>query len=857
MRNNIFSFRYASLALLIFLFTKISAQYSEYNSSNIYSKLQGLNTLAAVLYIGVTPADENQTLLTYLLNEKHYRTGFLSLTRGESMENKYRYEQGIELGLVHTAEQEIESKITGVENFYATAYDAGSYIDEQQVYKNWDINKVLSDIVWVIRTFQPDVIITNYSASDSTNGETAVCTLLAKKAFELAADSSAFSEQLKYGAICWKAKRLLLNCNDENYFLNKRAALYPNNFNAATGLSNTNIVEYAKQYEKSMYDENDSAKINASENFGFISGDSAFTSMMDGVDTTWLRLNKDTATIINATMNGIIQHYNFLHPDSSVKDLLKIYNLLSNLKTNAVWKESKLKNIQTLILLCCGLQINVFSNQQYAVPGDSLAIYFSIINKSGYKVVLENYGVNFFDTTLNILLPPLEEILLSKKIFIDSSKQATQPYWLSNRSEKPFMYKVQDQYSVGKSNNDAEYTADINLLIDSTDFWFTKPVKFSISNNNELQSVNVSTIVPLIVSLRPGVILTNVIPGNEVTENPSILLRFKTNFSSDSVNAKIKIYQLGLKTSSNKKNVALKIANKVFEQDSIINVRTGVIYSISIPFKSLSNFNKAYLNSLSASITISLNGKDKFYSSFLKTIDYNYLPEIGYYYRDVTKIIPDEIKTVGDSVGYVYDNGDWMPAALQQLGFFVKTFSQEDFVEESLKKYDAVFIGMHLKNVEQYLEDSYDSLLKYVSNGGVLIFLNGQLNLHKPFEISSMPQNINAESNEVKINKNNAALFNYPNTIAALDFAEWKNNFTYFAFRGFDSTFQTPLVFHNAQTNKNVSNSLLIKNYGKGKFVFVGLSLPSQIASGEASAYKLLSNLVAIFSANNNQWKNN
>src|SRR5690242_18530230 len=139
--------RYFFLLIAVLSISKeLNAQYSEFNSSNIYSKLQGLNTLASVLYIGATPADKNQPLLTYLSKEKHYRTGFLSLTRGESLKSKYGFEQELDAGLIHVEEQSIEYKIDGVENFYTRAVDAGSSINKKEVLVNWDTAKILSDV---------------------------------------------------------------------------------------------------------------------------------------------------------------------------------------------------------------------------------------------------------------------------------------------------------------------------------------------------------------------------------------------------------------------------------------------------------------------------------------------------------------------------------------------------------------------------------------------------------------------------------------------------------------------------------------------------------------------------------------
>src|SRR5690349_18025894 len=75
-----------------------------YNSADIYMQLKKLNMLGSVLYIAAHPDDENTRLLTYFSNDGLYRTGYLSLTRGDGGQNLIGDEQGIDLGLMRTQE---------------------------------------------------------------------------------------------------------------------------------------------------------------------------------------------------------------------------------------------------------------------------------------------------------------------------------------------------------------------------------------------------------------------------------------------------------------------------------------------------------------------------------------------------------------------------------------------------------------------------------------------------------------------------------------------------------------------------------------------------------------------------------
>ena len=130
-----------------------------YTSSEILLQLKKLNVLGSVLYIAAHPDDENTRLLAYLANEKLYRTGYLSLTRGDGGQNLIGDEQGVDLGLIRTQELLAARRIDGAEQFFSRAFDFGFSKSPEEAMKIWGHDKILSDVVWVIRQYQPDIII--------------------------------------------------------------------------------------------------------------------------------------------------------------------------------------------------------------------------------------------------------------------------------------------------------------------------------------------------------------------------------------------------------------------------------------------------------------------------------------------------------------------------------------------------------------------------------------------------------------------------------------------------------------------------------------------------------------------------
>src|SRR3990170_1151701 len=175
---------------LLMPFYVLNAQVTTVTSGEIYRGLQRLNVLGSVLYIAAHPDDENTRLLTYFSKERLYRTGYLSLTRGDGGQNLIGDEQGIDLGLIRTQELLAARRTDGAQQFFTRAYDFGYSKSPDETLQIWNKEKVLSDLVWIIRKFRPDVIITRFPATgEGGHGHHTASAILASEAFDAAADA--------------------------------------------------------------------------------------------------------------------------------------------------------------------------------------------------------------------------------------------------------------------------------------------------------------------------------------------------------------------------------------------------------------------------------------------------------------------------------------------------------------------------------------------------------------------------------------------------------------------------------------------------------------------------------------------
>jgi len=307
-------------------FYSVSQSPKIYSSSDILLQLNKLNVLGSVLYVGAHPDDENNSLLPYLANEKLYRTAYLSLTRGDGGQNLIGDEQGIELGLIRTQELLAARRVDGAEQYFTRAYEFGFSKSAKEALRIWDSEKVLSDVVWVIRQFQPDVIIKRFPGDERAgHGHHAASAILADEAFTAAADPKKFPEQFNYGVRPWQATRIMwntFNFGNTNTTSEDQLKIDIGGYNSLIGKSYGEMGGEARTMHKSQGEGRPRRRGQSFEYFTTTGGQPAKNNLMDGVVIDWSRIKGGEA--ITAMVNSIIHDYQPGAPENSVPALIKL-----------------------------------------------------------------------------------------------------------------------------------------------------------------------------------------------------------------------------------------------------------------------------------------------------------------------------------------------------------------------------------------------------------------------------------------------------------------------------------------------------------------------------------------------------
>lgn len=818
--------------IALFMFAgifKVSAQ--QYNSAEIYSDIQKLKVLGSVLYIAAHPDDENTRLLAFLAKERQYRTGYLSLTRGDGGQNLIGDEQGIDLGLIRTQELLAARKVDGAEQFFTRAFDFGFSKSTTEALKKWNEEKILADAVWVIRNFQPDIIITRFPEDDRAgHGHHSASAVIAHRAFLAAADSTKFPEQFKFGVKPWKTRRLFwntFNFGGNNTTSPDQLKVDVGGYNPVLGLSYGEIAATSRSQHKSQGFGVPASRGASYEFFTQWEGDKANSDPMEGIDVSW----KKTGNNFELLVDEILKSYSLFNPAASLKSLVALKKQFTGLP-DSYWKKRKMLELDRIIERASGLFLDATTNNEYAIQGDSVRVNLVAINRSGANVRLKNIVLATFDSSINRSLTNNTAYTLQQVIPVPDSMPVSHPYWIEERMEDA-SFVVNKQELIGKPWNDPAMSVSFLVEIEGEELLIKKPVQYKYTDPVKGELYQPITVVPAVT----------------LTTDPSILVFRKTEKQNKEMlvnlhaNKAIKGYNA---------NVYARMGSKQYEnKDAGLEMNAG---SDKDYLFTISNVDMLKNEQLQLQAFSELKNGKELQPAYLTTtsIKYDHIPNIHYFYPDAVKLLNIDLKTAGKKIGYIEGAGDRVPVALQQMGYEVTFLKEKDITSTYLAQFDAIITGIRAYNVHSFLQARYSILMDYVQKGGNLIVqyntnnqLGGIRSKIGPYPFNISRGRITDENSPVDMVIKDHPVFNYPNKINQKDFEGWvQERGIYFADQP-DPHYQLPLKMNDPDEN-SLSGSLLVTDYGKGKFVYTGLVFFRQLPAGVPGAYRLLANIIAL-----------
>ena len=805
-----------------------------YNSADILLRLEKLKVLGTVLYIAAHPDDENTRLLAWLSKDKLYRTGYLSITRGDGGQNLIGEEQGVSLGMIRTQELLAARRIDGAEQFFTRAYDFGFSKSTEEAFRIWNKEKILSDVVWVIRNFRPDVIITRFPEDTRAgHGHHSGSAVLAREAFIAAADSTRFPEQFKYGVSTWQARRILwntFNFGNTNTTGENQFRIDVGGFNPLLGKSYGEIAAESRSQHKSQGFGVSATRGSATEYFVPTGGEGPKNSLMDGVDTTWNRVQGSSGIL--EKIDQIISGYSYTRPDLSVRPLTLLYQDLQKLP-ESYWKMQKIKEVQQLIEACSGLFMEATAPQAYAVEGDTIRVNINVVNRGYVNMQLRKISLDNFDTVMTQPLAQNRNLVVLKKLYVDQARDISQPYWIREPMEKG-SFNVPDQKLIGLPENSPAYTAAFLVDIEGVPFRFVKPVQYKHTDPVKGELLQPLPVVPpLSINTSPGILLFR------KNQHADKWYTLTATAYMDIQPAKAVIHSRNSKTEDDLQDVELSLGR-------------GLSKNFLMPVSS-----KQLKNTDVDAITVSVEYQNQQLNQAnylaMASINYDHIPAIRYFYPDGIKVLNLDIRTSGKKAGYIRGAGDKVPEALEQLGYEVTYLEEADMTSENLKKFDVIITGIRAYNIHEWLNPAYDVLMNYVKDGGIMLVqyitnsFTGPLHSSRigPYDFSITNGRTTDEESAIQFLEPENPVLNWPNRITAKDFDGWVQERGIYYSDKWASEYKSILGMRDPGETEDKKGSLLVAEYGKGRFIYSGLALFRQLPAAVPGAYRLFANLIA------------
>jgi len=813
-----------SKCFLLFVLFCASKFYSQ-SSNEIYLKLKKLNFLGSVLYVAAHPDDENTSLISYLSNELHAHTSYLSLTRGDGGQNLIGTELNDLLGVIRTNELLQARAIDGGNQYFTSAIDFGFSKNSNETLKIWPKNIILEEIVRLIREIKPDIIINRFDhrRDGQTHGHHTSSAILSKEAFKMSGDRNFYSSQLDSLQL-WKPFRQYVNISWWRYGSREKFnSINKDNFikiditkyNFLTGRTNSEISALSRSQHKSQGFGRSPSLEKESEFLELIGGlENKSDRIFEGIDTTWNRL--EGGKRIKILIDQIIAKFDFENPEKSVKNLLEVFNEIKRLESS-VWKIRKLKEVKEIIKLCLGIKMITNTDFDYGNRDEEINLDFKILNNSSYPINITKVN----NQLKSSLISPYE--LYQDNIKFKLPNEFNTPYWLI-KGEKKGRYIIDKKYTNQPISE--KVSLPIELRIFDTFLDYEVEVTQRLNDPIKGEVINPFYVVPKIaVNFKKNKYLFTDI------EQEKIIIEVKN--LSNGFKGKIKLNSpAGWEIDKN--HVDLYLTEKGETENIEFQIRPTD-------------------NSKDGTLSLSILSDDKLITNeslSIFSIDYDHIPKQYIVKPFLPKIKKLDLVLPRKKVGYIMGAGDLVYENLKSIGVNIELIDIDEIENDDLDRFDTIILGIRAFNIHNELKSKNVLLFDYAKRGGnLLIQYNTTRNLLTskltPFYLNLSRDRVTEEDSTVKILNPLHRALNFPHKITSEDFENWVQERGLYFPNKWDKNF-IPMLSMNDKNEEEKLGSLLIGNHGEGKIIYTGLSFFRQIPSGVTGAYRLLINLISL-----------
>ena len=848
-------------------------------AAGLKEMLRRLGTTGRLMQTVAHPDDEDGGLLTLESRGQGNTVLLLTLNRGEGGQNKVGSNLFDVLGVLRTLELTAADRYYGVEQRFTRVADFGFSKTADETFQKWHGHDIaLGDMVRVVRTFRPDVLVARFSGTDRDgHGHHQASSILAREAFRAAADASRFPEQIKEGLEPWQAKKLYIGnvcgfgartCPDADYTVKLNTGM-------ADPLLGMSYAQFAMEGLRHQLSQGAGGwSVEPGDRFAFYKlVDSVLPTtekngheqdLFDGIDASlpglatrlgaeeskvpWLRpglvgmkddvaaataeAEKNSGDAAGPLLAG-------LQASGELIERAQKSNLTEAGKGDLLLQlRTKRDQFEKAVALAAGVKLRVLADERVgggetpfmAVPGQSFEVKAELSSRvrvSGQKIELE-LPPGWTYKMLSTAASPLGGSVARFQVSVPLAAEYTRPYWHRNDPETEAINTIDDPRDLTLPFPPAPVQGRAVYTLDGKTATVTAVGFMKAKDANGAEAERAIAVGPAFsVMLEPvqQVVRRGADPGCKVR------VAVSSNLTQDTRGT----LRLELPSGWPVQPVSLPLE---FRTRGEKEESEFTVYPAS-------------QREERTEIRAVFEAGGKRYSEGYSIVTREDL-DTFYYYQPATQhvSIVDVKVPAGLKVGYIMGAGDDIPTVLQQIGMDVTLVPAEKLGTENLSQYGTIVLGIRANDTQKEIAENHQKLLDYVSAGGTLIMQYntgvGDFNQDNltPFHARLSRVRVSVEESPVEILAPGDNVFHYPNQISEHDFDGWVQERGLYFMDQWDAEFKPLLASHDPGEPEQ-KGGLLRGQFGKGTYIYTGYAFFRQLPAGVPGALRLYVNLLS------------
>jgi LmbE family N-acetylglucosaminyl deacetylase len=839
-----------------------------------WQKLAKLRTIASVLHTTAHPDDEHGGVLALLSRGEGARVSLLTLTRGESGDNALGPELFDALGLIRTEELLLADRYYGVDRqYFGTVVDYGFSKRLDETLEKWGLDHVLRDMVGVIRTERPLVVISRFQGSERDgHGNHAAAGMVTQQAFEKAGDPAVFPDQIAQGMRPWRPLKLYMGGvrATEDWTIRVDAGRY----DPVLGESYQSFARRGLSFQRSQTGGRFWPQQGPSLSYykrlrAPVETPAKEQSFFDGLDVSlpgvYRTLGRpappgaaDGLVAIAREIESAIGAFSLATPAASAPALARALALLRRAITAtrdedvAVVLRLKERQLTDAIEAVLGISLTAVAQptgtpeaagpfnagpppMPPVTPGQRFEVLATFATRGGpgvrdVRVALESAAAWPSAGTMQAGEGAADNTPITRRfaVTVPSNAAPSRPYF-SRTSIQAARYDVADRSALYRPYAEPPLSVLASYDVDGVLVESRRPVVRLEANLPYGYDTRELAVVPAVaVTLTPG---HAVVP---IGGSRPLVLQAEVVNNRDSLGDGELRLALPAGWTATPASHPLRFARA--------GERAQASFTVTVP--------AAGERSYRIGAIATIGGQE--YTEGYAVVKYRDL-ETRYLYREAMATVTGVDVTVktGLEVGYVMGIGDEVPAALAQLGANVRLLGERDLTGAPLSRFDAIITGTRAYAVRQDLATANRRLLDYVRDGGNLIVLYNTQELDPklfapyPGDLTRSAEEVSEESSPVEILAPGAAVLHTPNRITRADFDNWVEQRGSKFWSSWDPRY-TPIIATWDRGQPPQKGGWLHARYGKGHYTYFAYALHRQLPYGVPGAYRILANLLSL-----------